>query len=129
MGPDLWLVATTGIMVLVLQGSPWWLLAAYYLIAVSLGIVVAVGALLGSQLYYLGLGVSYVDHLKAVQGGQHHLNPQQGKEQGRWQRVAVTWVRWWGVMGCADVGSAWAMLRAVAVPRWTAPTAAVKKWS
>lgn len=143
--PDWWLFATTGIFMLVLQASPWWLLAAYYLVAVSLGILLAVGALLGSQLYYLGLGVSYIDHLKAAQGAgaQHQNGSHQDQQvlqhdvaQGRYSRwvgrMHVTWVRWWEVMclGPASAPGPASMLWAIVKPRWSSPTAqGTKKWS
>jgi hypothetical protein len=139
---DLWLFATTGIFMLVLQASPWWLLAAYYLVAVSLGILLAVGALLGSQLYYLGLGISYIDHLKAAQGaGAQHQNGSHHDQQvlqhdvvpgqfRRWLgRTHVTWVRWWEVMGLQGSGAG-SMLWAILKPVWTTATAdSTKKWS
>jgi hypothetical protein len=140
--PDWWLFATTGIFMLVLQASPWWLLAAYYLVAVSLGIVLAVGALLGSQLYYLGLGVSYIDHLKAAQGGsaQHENGSHQQQQvlqhevaQGRYRRwlghTQLTWARWWEVMGIQGAGTG-SMLWAIVKPVWATATAdGPKKWS
>lgn len=57
------LLATT---VLLISNAPWWLLVTFYLFAIAVGVLVAVGALLGSQLYYLSKGVTYIDHL---QGG------------------------------------------------------------
>jgi hypothetical protein len=138
-GSDLWLYATTGILIIVLQGSPGWLLIAYYLMAISLGLLIGVGMLLGSQLHYLGLGVSYIDHLKAAQGVQtlstsrQHGLEQQQQQSGCWHRMQLTWVQWWAVMGCASPGTgciaAWSMLRAIMTPRWNAPATATKKWS
>ena len=136
-GSDLWLYATTGILILVLQGSPGWLLIAYYLMAISLGLLIGVGMLFGSQLHYLGLGVSYIDHLKAAHGGQN-LSPsrqygleqqQQQQQSGCWHRMQLTWVQWWVVMGCASPGTAWSMLQAIMTPMWKAPATATKKWS
>jgi hypothetical protein len=136
---DWWLFATTGIFMLVLQASPWWLLVAYYLVAVSLGILLAVGALLGSQLYYLGLGVSYIDHLKAAgaqhQNGSHHDQQvlQHDGAHGRYRRwlgrTHVTWVRWWEVMGLQGAGAG-SMLWGIVKPVWTtAISEGTKKWS
>jgi hypothetical protein len=149
-GPDWWLIATTGVFYVVLQASPWWLLAAYYLVAVSLGVLIAVGMLLGSQLYYLGLGVSYIDSLKAAHatgGDPQHPARDVGDQVGgqvqqlgrcrRWlarvqkagAMMEVVWARWWDVMGCTNSSTCsrlWALVR----PTWSQPTALPgKKWS
>jgi glucan phosphoethanolaminetransferase (alkaline phosphatase superfamily) len=118
--PDMWLLATSGIMVWVLQSSPWWMLAAYYLIAVSLALLVAVGALLASQLHYLGLGVSYVEHLKASSSpAAAQQAAGDAQVEGRWKQLRVIWARWWDVMGAGSGGhnKAWALLR----PGWGVP--------
>jgi hypothetical protein len=52
----------------VLGGSPWWLLAAYYLILMCTGVLVTVGILLGAQLKYMASGMTYIDTLKAGAG-------------------------------------------------------------
>lgn len=129
--PHVWLLATSGIMVWVLQSSPWWMLAAYYLVAVSLGVLLAVGALLGSQLYYLGLGVSYVEHLKAsssaAAAAQQGAAAGDAQVDGRCKQLRAIWARWWDVMGAGPGGhsKAWAMLW----PGWGVPVAAGSKKS
>lgn len=135
---ELWLVATTGIFFVVLQASPWWLLAAYYLIAVSCGVLIAVGMLLGSQLYYLGMGVSYIDHLKgmtAAEVQQHEAVQAQplqpAHKPGCCRRIRsclqLTWSRWWEVVGASPSDNAVTMLRALLRPCWHLPTAQEKK--
>jgi hypothetical protein len=62
------LVASGGMLLLLLQLAPGWLLATYYLAAASAALLFAVGALLVSQLNYLGSGVTYIQHLKRSAG-------------------------------------------------------------
>lgn len=61
-----WLLASTGVFFVLLQLAPGWLLATYYLAAASAALLLAVGALLCSQLSYLARGVTYIEHLKGA---------------------------------------------------------------
>jgi hypothetical protein len=55
-------------LLLLLQLAPGWLLATYYLAAAATALLLAVGALLASQLSYLGSGVTYIQFLKRSAG-------------------------------------------------------------
>lgn len=128
---------------MVLQSSPWWLLVAYYLVAVSLGVLFAVGVLLGSQLYYLAKGVSYVEYLQqgatAVAAADEQQQFGEGRQQaakkvpGRWLGgwLRRAWGGWWGaLLGDVSQAGPCRMLQALVVPCWQFPAAEVaKKWS
>lgn len=47
-----------------LSSAPWWLAAAYYIFSASSALLLAMGALLVSQLRYLSLGITYVEFLQ-----------------------------------------------------------------
>lgn len=106
---NVWAIAAMGLFVLLLEESPWWLLAAYYLLAVAFAVLLSLGVLLCSQLYYLGLGITYIDHIKAQReagGGDH---PSRTHHKGQWRlgqrahdvvvHVQYAWQRLWEVLG------------------------------
>jgi hypothetical protein len=97
--------ACLGIFALV-SGSPWWLIMTYYLFAVALSVCLAVSALLGSQLRYLAIGVTYIDYIKAGHQGFNAPQPSWRVLGERLQQVFggghwATWLlpRWRPVPG------------------------------
>jgi hypothetical protein len=109
--PTAALFVTTGLFFWLLSAAPWWLLAAFYLIAVAVGVLLALGMLLASELYYMGVGVSYIDALKRGQQQQQH-------EQQRWVAWWLGWARQmrrrlWAVLSCEGALPGW---RALLVP-------------
>ena len=80
----------------IVADSPWWLIVTYYLFAVALSVCLAVSVLLGSQLRYLAIGVTYIDYIKAGHQGFHAPQPSRKMLWERLQQVfgAGHWCTW-----------------------------------
>jgi hypothetical protein len=96
---DAVLFISTGVFWFLLQAAPWWLLGAFYLVAVAAGVLIALSMLLGSQLWYLGHGVTYIDALQQQAGGGEQQQAQVARP-GRLQQASLAWRRLWEVLEC-----------------------------